>query len=267
MVGRGTWPASDHSVALSERQWVPELFDPWASELLDAVDLRRGERVLDVACGPGVVARRAAGRVLPGGRVVGLDRSELILREARAAAPAVEWRRGEASRLPFADAAFDVVVCQQGLQLFPDRARALFEMRRVLVRGGRVGVSAWGPIRRSPAFAALADSLERRAGIQVAAAVRWLFSLSEPQDLRALLAGAEFDRIRVRTARTETRFHSAAEFLRRYVPGAPVGSATTRLSDEDWRQVAADLESDLAPWVDSDGLRVVTEANTGVARR
>ena len=265
MARYGSWPRVDDPVTLSERQRVPDLFDPWASDLLDAVDLRSGERVLDVACGTGVVARRAAGRMLPGGTVVGLDRLEPALDVARAA-PAVLWRRGEASRLPFADGAFDVVVCQQGLQVFPDRDRALLEMRRVLVLGGRVGVSVWGNIGRNPAFAALADSLERRAGVQVAAAVRWLFSLSEPEDLHALLAGAGFGRIRVLSARRTTRFPSVAEFLRRYVPGAPVGSATTQLSEDDWRQVIADLESDLAPWVDVDGLRIVTDANTGVAR-
>jgi SAM-dependent methyltransferase len=85
--------------------------------------------------------------------------------------------------LPFPDASFDAVVCRQGLQRFPDRSRSLSEMRRVLVPGGRVAVAVWGPIQRSPAFAALADSLERHAGVQVAAAVRWLFSLSDPDDV------------------------------------------------------------------------------------
>lgn len=85
--------------------------------------------------------------------------------------------------LSFPDASFDVVVCQQRLQRFPDRSRSLSEMHRVLVPGGRVAVAVSGPIQRSPAFAALADSLERHAGVQVAAAVRWLFSLSDPDDV------------------------------------------------------------------------------------
>jgi SAM-dependent methyltransferase len=212
----------------SEREGVPELLEPWASDLLEAVELRPGERVLDTG---------------------------------------VHWPHGEAPRLPFADGSFDVAVCLQGLQLFPDRDRALLEMRRVLASRGRVGVTVWGPIGRSPVFAALADSLELRAGVQVAAAVRWLFSLPEPEDLRALLAASGFGRIRVRSARRAARFPSVAEFLRRYVPGAPVGSATAHWSEDDWRQVVADLESDLRPWVDANGLRVVTEANTGVARR
>jgi len=140
-------------------------------------------------------------------------------------------------------------------------------MRRVLVPCGRAAISVWGPIERSPACAALADSLKRHAGVQVAAAMRWLFCLSEPGDLHALLSGAGFDGIRMRTARKTTRFPSVAEFLRRYVPGSPVGSATAHMSEDDKRKVVADLETELAPWVDADGLRVTMEANTRVARR
>jgi SAM-dependent methyltransferase len=218
----------ERPLVLSERGGVPELLEPWASDLLEAVHLRPGERFLDTG---------------------------------------LHWRHGEASRLPFADGSFDVAVCLQGLQLVPDRDRALLEVRRVLASRGRVGVTVWGRIGQSPVFAALADSLELRAGVQVAAAVRWLFSLSEPEDLRAVLAASGFGRIRVRSARRATRFPSVAEFLRRYVPGAPVGSATAHWSEHEWREVVADLESELRPWVDASGFRVVTEANTGVARR
>jgi SAM-dependent methyltransferase len=237
-------------------------------DLVDAVDLGPGDRVLDVACGTGILARTAADRVLPGGTVVGLDPMESALEVARAGTDAaIEWRRGDAESLAFRDASFDVVVCQQRLQLFPDRSRALSEMRRVLVPHGRVAVAVWGPIQRSLAFAALANSLERHAGVQVAAAARWLFSLSEPEDLRAFLAGAGFDGIRVHTARKTTRFPSVAEFLRRYLPGSPVGPATMHMPENDKRKIIADLETDLAAWVDAHGLTITMEANTGVARR
>jgi SAM-dependent methyltransferase len=81
-----------------------------------------------------------------------------------------------------------VVVSHHGLQLLPDRGRALGEVRRVLAPGGRAAVAVWGPIGRNPAFAALAESLERRAGLRVAAAVRWLFCLPEPDDLARRLS-------------------------------------------------------------------------------
>jgi SAM-dependent methyltransferase len=215
-----------------------------AGDLLGAAGLGPAGRVLDVGCGTGVVARGAAGRRPPRATVVALDPASL----------------------PFADASFDAVVCQQRLQLFPDRGQVLAEMWRVLVPRGRLAVAVWGPIERSPAFAALADALERHAGARVAAAVRWRFSLPEPGDLRACLAGGGFDGIRVRTARQTARVPSVAEFLRRYLPGAPAGRTTT-LRDDDRRRVVADLERGLARLLDADGLRVTAEANIAVATR
>jgi ubiquinone/menaquinone biosynthesis C-methylase UbiE len=262
------WPTVIDPAERHQRHRVSALDAPWACDLLDSVHLRLGERILDVACGTGILARTAADRVLPGGTVVGLDPMESALEVARAAPDAaIEWRRGDVASLPFRDASFDVVACQQRLQLFPDRSRALSEMRRVLLPHGRVAVVVWGPIQRNPTFAALTDSLERHAGVQVAAAASWLFSLSEPEDLHAVLASAGFDGIRVRTARKTTRFPSVAEFLRRYVPESPIGPATMHMPDSDKRKIIADLETDLAAWVDAHGLTITMEANTGVARR
>src|SRR5688572_3719938 len=118
-------------------------------------------------------------------RSIGLRSGERVLD--------VAYGTSTTSSLPFDDASFDTVLCRHGLQLVRDRSGALSGMRRVLVPSGRVGVSVLGRIERSPAFAVLADSLNRHAGVRVAAAVHWLFSLSEPDDLRALMAEAGFD--------------------------------------------------------------------------
>jgi SAM-dependent methyltransferase len=99
----------------------------WAGDLLDQVGFGAGDRVLDLAAAGG---------------------------------------RGGGLTLPFGDASFDVVVCHHGLQLLPDRGRALAEVRRVLAPRGWAAVAVWGPIGRNPAFAALAESLERRAGVR-----------------------------------------------------------------------------------------------------
>jgi len=97
--------------------------------------------VLDVACGTGIVARQAAPLVGADGQVVALDMNPAMLAVARALpAPSgatIHWREGDAMDLPFEDGAFDVVLCQHGLQFVPDRARAVREMRRVLAPGGR----------------------------------------------------------------------------------------------------------------------------------
>jgi SAM-dependent methyltransferase len=171
------------------------------------------------------------------------------------------------ARFSFDDASFDVVICRQALQLFPDRGRALSEIRRVLVPGGRVTVDVWGALERNPAFAALAGSLERSGSLRAASAVHWLFSLSEPDDARALLAAAGFDDIRVRAIALPARFSSVAGFLREGVPPFPVGAATSHLTQAEWERIAEDLESELTPWIDHRRLTLPTEVIEATAAR
>ena len=112
-----------------EDVFVAGLFIPWADVLLDEVAVAPGEVVLDVACGPGTVARRAAARVGTAGRVVGADISSAMLAIAASKpAPAgaiVEYVESPAVPLAVDSASFDVIVCQQGFQFFPDRPAAL----------------------------------------------------------------------------------------------------------------------------------------------
>jgi SAM-dependent methyltransferase len=107
--------------------------------------------------------------------------------------------------LPLDDGSLDRVVCSEGLQLLSERGRALAEMRRVLVRGGEILVAVPGAIERNSPFAELAASLERRSGVRGAAAVRWLFCMPEPDDLRGVLAAAAFEDIRIDVVRTTAR--------------------------------------------------------------
>jgi ubiquinone/menaquinone biosynthesis C-methylase UbiE len=177
-----------------ERWLVPFISGPWVPALLDLVEFRPGERVLDVACGTGVVSRLAARRVAPSGTVTGLDLNEGMLSVAgRLPLPpglTIEWRQGSALALPFADRAFDVVVCQHGLMFFPDRLKALGEMRRVLTPGGRVAISVWtGP---SPYFAAQREALARYVSAEAASTSAVAFSLGDPVELSGLLTGAGF---------------------------------------------------------------------------
>ena len=121
---------------------------PWTRLLLEYGTPRPGERVLDLACGTGNVARHVAPMVGADGKVTALDISPAMVDVARqllppAGAP-IQWIEGDAVSLPFSDGAFDVVLCQQGLQFFSDRAAATREMRRVLLRRGRAVVSVWG---------------------------------------------------------------------------------------------------------------------------
>ena len=143
---------------------MPALFAEWAPRLLDAVAAGPGDRVLDVACGTGIVARTAVERVRPGGTVVGVDLNEAMLTVARRTRPDLDWRQGDAADLPFADGAFDVVVCQMALMFFPDRVAALREMARVAAPGGRVGLVVPAALADQPAYRVFVEVAERHAG-------------------------------------------------------------------------------------------------------
>lgn len=204
-----------------ERHLVPAIFARWAPELVEAAGVQPGQRVLDVACGTGAVTRLLAERVGRTGRVVGLDVNAGMLAVARAAAmtATIEWNEGNATDMPLPNAAFDAVVCQQGLQFFPDKLAALHEMRRVLSPGGRLALAVWRGIEQAPGFRVLQETLARRIGPEKAALPP--FSLGDGQVIRALVSNAGFREVRVRAEVKLTRFPSAEHFVRSIIVGAP----------------------------------------------
>lgn len=149
---------------------VPRMFVPWANILLDAVSIDAGDRVVDVACGPGTVAYLAAARSGSSGYVLGCDLNQAMLDLAAQNAPhdsvaRMEWRAAPAEALPAPTHSFDVVTCQQGLQFFANRAAGLSEMRRVLRSGGRLGAAVWSSIDQCPPFAAAAAAISDVLGL------------------------------------------------------------------------------------------------------
>jgi SAM-dependent methyltransferase len=206
---------------------VPAVFRPWAEMVLSLSPPAAGSEVLDVACGTGIGARLASRVVGPPGRVVGLDPDEGMLAVARGtargpgAAP-IEWRRGSAEALGLDDAAFDYVLCLEGLQFFPDRGAGLRQMRRVLRRGGRLVASVWGPLEANPAYHALSDGL--RAFVSDAAAHLPPFTLGDPDAVRDAVASAGFARV---TVGVETLMLSLPP-ARTFVEWIAAGGPTTR---------------------------------------
>jgi ubiquinone/menaquinone biosynthesis C-methylase UbiE len=139
-----------------ENQLVQPLFRPFAERLISLVQPREGDRVLDVACGTGIVARLAKERVGEEGSVVGIDLNPQMIAVARARDSRIDWRQGNAEALPVrAEESFDIVTCHQGLQFFPDRAAALREIRQVLKDGGRLAAGTWRPFSEMPLLVAL----------------------------------------------------------------------------------------------------------------
>jgi len=204
-----------------EQHMVPAIFARWAPDLVETAGARPGERALDVACGTGAVTRLLAERVGPDGKVVGLDVNPGMLAVARIAAASgnVEWLEGSVVEMPLPDAAFDAVVCQQGLQFFPDKPAALSEMRRVLRRDGRLALSCWRSVEHSPGYLVLEQALARRIGPEKAALPPFRFG--DADAIRALLAGAGFREIKLRAEVKMARFQSAEHMVRALTGGAP----------------------------------------------
>jgi len=255
---RQRWRLEATAPEAYERFLVPVVFAPWAERLLELVAPGPGERVLDVACGTGIVARRAVARVGPVGTVLGLDVNQAMLAVARAAAaqlrPPIAWRAGDAAHLPLPDAVVDVVVCQQGLQFFPDRAAALREMHRVLAPKGRLALALWRPIRHSPGFAALAQALERHVGAGVAAMMRAPFDGPDPAALRRLVLGAGFGEVRLRIGFGVARFPSAEAFLRQQAASSPLAGPVGALDPEVREALARYLDWSVRAYVDDEGV-------------
>jgi SAM-dependent methyltransferase len=263
------WQRFAGSVAENYQQHlVPAIFEPWARDLVDLAAPRLGERVLDVACGPGVVARLAARRAGPD-QVTGLDINPGMVAVARSLPSElpISWREGSALQMPFPDEAFDVVLCQQGVQFFPDRAAGLREMRRVLVPGGRVVLAVWGPIERSPGYAALAPALERHISAAAAAAARSPFSLWDIGELRHVMAGAGLREVEVHSPTKMLRFSSPAEFVSQYAWASPIAAALGDANASVLDPVIRDVAEALAPYLHEGALSFPIENHLAQAVR
>ena len=251
-----------------ERWLVKPLFQPWAEILLDRAGLTAGHRVLDVACGTGIVARVAMRRLAGTGRIVGIDIGPQMLAVARAEEPAIEWREGSADALPLRDGErFDRTLCHQGLQFFPDRPAAVREIRRSLERGGRLAVAVWTSVEETPFIAAL----HRVAEAHLGPFVDRRHGFGDPAALARLIAEGGFDDVQVESLTHTIRFADPAVFVRlnsTAVVGMSAG-AQTMTNEERARlgDLIAEESAEVARrYTNGDGLAFDLGANVATAR-
>lgn len=251
-----------------ERYLVPSIFGPFAEDLIPDAALKAGERVLDVACGTGVLTRLAAREVGSGGRVVGLDLNPAMLQVAQTASDpdeSIQWLQASAGAVPLLDAQFDVVLCQQGLQFFPDRPSAVREMRRLLVPGGRLVVSVWADI--GPGFVALSDGLGRHISADAGMALaKGPASLTDANELLAIVAAAGFHGVTVATRSLTVSFPSPEEFVLRYVASTPLAAAVREADDASRDALLADVSERLKAHVAAGELRFSMATHVLVGR-
>ena len=252
-----------------ECRLVPSLFRAWAVSLVKLAELVPGERVLDVACGSGIVARSAAPEVSATGSVTGFDVDPEMLRVARTAAagivPSIEWCEGDALELPFGDRSFDVVFCQQGLQFFSDPVAAVMEMQRVLVPNGRLAVSVWRGIQGPECLAALATALERHLGPEALEETRAPCPFGDPEILRSLIVQAGLEKTRLSVVVEDLRSDSAEEFFEQALVASSLTSSLGGLDPGARARLIADLDQALRPWVDGGTITIPVGANVALA--
>lgn len=232
-----------------ERDFVPAVASRVAPRLVDAAALHPGDRVLDLACGTGVVARIAAARVGPTGHVEGVDASPEMIDVARTVpvpdGASVDWHVADAVSLPFSDGSIDAVLCQMALMLMEEPAAALLEARRVLAPGGRLAASTPGAIQ--PPLAILDECIARHVDEGLAGFVRTVFSMHDPDAMATLLAKAGYREIDVTVLESELRLPPPREFLWQYLGATPLSAPVSAAPAE----ARAALEEEVvARWQD-----------------
>jgi ubiquinone/menaquinone biosynthesis C-methylase UbiE len=218
-----------------EQHLVPAMFEPFARELIRLCNIGHSDRILDVACGTGIVSRLAIDYVdATVEKVVGVDINPVMLNVARlcSAGKNIEWKEGSVTSLPFPNESFDLVVCQQGLQFFPDKLKALTEMNRVLVGAtrsmdkdcGRLALSVWTSIKDSLGFHILERLLQETIGHEAATIMQLPHSLSDNIELISLITAAGFSEIMSKEVTKTISFPSVEEFVVGFTNGSMLAS-------------------------------------------
>ena len=227
--------------------------------------------MLDVACGTGAASRAAARRAGANGSVTGVDLGEPTLSIARAQpvddhAATIKWIQADATALPVDDGAFDVALCQQGLQFMPDKAAAVAEMHRALKADGRLGIATWTDVEHNP-FNAVIGALERHVGAEAAQVLKSPFTL-EAQELERVVTDAGFDDVRVfQESQDCTWAASPEEFAARTIASGPLAQAFAAAPEATRAAVAADTAETLGPHAVEGGIRMPMTSNLALARR
>jgi SAM-dependent methyltransferase len=260
------WQLARDAAVRYQDVMVPWIFGPFADALVEFVEPRRGEAILDVGCGTGAATRAAANAVGRAGRVVGLDLNVGMLEVARGIdlgegetdgpLPAsIEWIEASAAAMPLADRSFDIVVSAQALQFIPESALAAREITRVLRPEGRIGVSVWRGIEQNPYFAAQTAAVEQRLGDEAASGLAAGFK-RDPTPLVEALGAAGLEGVEVERIDLLLNLPPLADWAPRHLAATSVASALAGTAPGIARELGADVAHAMADYVTPDGVRV-----------
>lgn len=264
---QSSWALSGELGADYEQFLAPAMFRPWAPVLADFAEVAIDERVLDIACGTGVVAREIFERFGQKDRIVGCDNNRAMLSAAEQAAPDVSWRLGDALDLPFDASVFDVALCQQGFQFFPDRQKAAREAHRVVRSGGRFALAVWASLKHQPGQSAVAAAVETHVGSEAARLVASPFVLGNPAMIAADLNAAGFKNVEERQETRLARFPSALEFTLGMVRGGSLARAGVVIDERTEQAILKSVAAALEPYQSDEELAFPMVSNLLLARK
>src|SRR5262249_19145456 len=246
-----------------ERMVVPAVFERYARDLVErARPIGPSDRILDLGCGTGIIARVLRERVGGAASIVGLDASAPMLAKARAIAPEIEWREGNAAALPFPNESFDLVLSQEMLQFVPDAVAALREVARVLTPGGRVLATTWRPRSEQPFHDALGHIAERHLGKSNDR--RWSL---DGAALRDAFIAAGFVDVKLQTVSLREQYKEFSPRLNAMVAGFDLAAFSDEERERRFAAIEADSREVFERFATDGGFGAPTIANLVTAKK
>jgi ubiquinone/menaquinone biosynthesis C-methylase UbiE len=232
-----------------EAKFVPAMFAQWAQQVVTVAGVSPGQRILDVACGTGIVARTAA-EIAGAEAVTGVDINPAMLAVAARVRPEINWLQGDAAALPVQDGAYDVVLCQMALMFFPDAVRALREMWRATVDGGTVAVVVPGRLEDQPGYGPFVELVSRHADSGAMSLLGVYWACGDLEQLERLFAEAGLLEVESHTHIGEAKYSSATDFVAVEVESTPL---MARLSQDQFASIRTEAAAVLQPFAGANG--------------
>lgn len=258
MIIQEPWQLKGDAPRAYEDHKVQVIFKPLAELTLQHIQLQKNDRILDAACGTGIVGRLIARNKKGMGKVVGVDLNPEMIAVACKLVPeeegVIEWKVSDVAALPFTDNTFDVVLCQQGLQFFPNKISALKELRRVLAPNGKIVMTIWSS--SSPLFNSIASALARY--IDDESAIRSLapFTLTDPEEIKALFSEAGYQGIRMQLITVVRRIGPIEKSVPKEITASPLAARFARLDDGIRAAIANEVGESLQDFRDGNGFAI-----------
>ncbi|MCP3925584.1 MAG: class I SAM-dependent methyltransferase [Desulfobacterales bacterium] len=258
------WQLNDDGPEAYEKYIVPTFSGAWAKDIVKRSELKKSDRILDLACGTGIVARTVSEFLGTSKQITGVDVNEIVLKKAIEIASkkslSIEYIKTNVHKLPFSDESYDVVLCQQGLQYFPDKLLGLNEVNRILTKKGKVVFSVWSTIDHSPFYKTLYRALDEYIGIDAASILSSAFILDDPENIREMLKKTGFKDIHIRLAIKQMRYKSLDEFLIGSLAASPFAKEILALTELKQNEMFLMIKESISDYIDDDGLAAPMES-------